>query len=94
MDLFGPVDPCSLSRRKYAMVVVDDFSRYSWVLFLHKKKDTLTKLPELMKQLQNEKATTIVKIRSDTDTKFVNHAITEFCSEHGILHELSATRTP
>ncbi|KAL8109056.1 hypothetical protein AgCh_025230 [Apium graveolens] len=30
MDLFGPVNVLSISRNKYALVMVDDFSRYTW----------------------------------------------------------------
>ena len=37
MDLFGPVNVLSLSRKRYALVMVDDFSRYTWVEFLSTK---------------------------------------------------------
>ena len=37
MDLFGPVNMLSLSRKKYALVMIDDFSRYTWVEFLSSK---------------------------------------------------------
>ena len=29
MDLFGPVNVMSLSGKKYALVIVDDFSKYT-----------------------------------------------------------------
>ena len=45
MDLFGPVTPLSLSGRKYTLVVVDDYSRHTWIIFLRKKKDTKDKFP-------------------------------------------------
>ena len=38
-DLFGPVNVLSLSRKKYALVMVDDFSKYTWVLFLQSKDE-------------------------------------------------------
>jgi len=34
MDLFGPVNVLSLSRKIYALVIVDDYSKYTWVFFL------------------------------------------------------------
>ena len=40
MDLFGPVNVLSISRNKYALVMVDDFSRYTWVEFMHSKDET------------------------------------------------------
>ena len=94
MDLFGPVTPLSLSGRKYTLVVVDDYSRYTWVIFLRKKKDTKEKLPELLKRLETEKELSVTKIRSDRGTEFVNKVISEFCSRKGISHQLSAARTP
>ena len=39
MDLFGPTRSASLSEKKYGYILVDDFSRFTWVFFLtHKNK--------------------------------------------------------
>ena len=40
MDLFGPINVMSMSKKKYALVIVDDYSKYTWVLFLHSKDET------------------------------------------------------
>ncbi|GAB2271014.1 hypothetical protein Dimus_038896 [Dionaea muscipula] len=93
MDLFGRVDPMSISGKKNTLVIVDDFSRYTWTVFLNKKKETLKKLPELMKRTQNEKNLSIVKIRLDRGTEFLNEVIFNFCKEGGIHHQVSAART-
>ncbi|GKA99725.1 retrovirus-related pol polyprotein from transposon TNT 1-94 [Tanacetum coccineum] len=37
MDLFGPVSPISINHEKYTLVIVDEYSRYTWVHFLKKK---------------------------------------------------------
>ncbi|GAB2302588.1 hypothetical protein Dimus_039375 [Dionaea muscipula] len=92
MDLFGPVDPVSVSEKKYTLVVVDNYSRYTWTVFLN--KDTLKKLPELMKRTHNEKNHTIIKIRSDRGTEFLTQVISDFCKEGDIVHQLAAARTP
>jgi hypothetical protein len=34
MDLFGPVDYLSIGGSKYGLVIVDDYSRFTWVFFL------------------------------------------------------------
>ena len=47
------------------MVIVVDFSGYTWVEFLRKKSEACEKLKILCKRLQNEKGVPIVKIRSD-----------------------------
>ena len=54
------------------MVVVDDFSRYSWVEFLREKSEACDKMERLCKKLQNEKGVPIVKIRSDHGKEFEN----------------------
>ena len=39
MNLFGPIRTASLSGKLYAFVIVDDYSRYTWVLFLAHKNE-------------------------------------------------------
>ncbi|XP_031101742.1 uncharacterized protein LOC116005636 [Ipomoea triloba] len=59
-----------------------------------KKNETENVLPDLLRRLQTEKDLSIVKIRSDQGTEFVNKVIQDLCGQHGILHQLSAARTP
>ena len=40
MDLFGPVNVMSVSKMRYVLMIVDDYSMYTWVLFLHSKDET------------------------------------------------------
>ena len=44
MDLFGPLRTMSLCGNYYALVNVDDFSRYTWTLFLESKSDAFSAL--------------------------------------------------
>lgn len=39
MNLYGPVNVMSLGKMRYALVMVDDFSRYIWVVFLQSKDE-------------------------------------------------------
>jgi hypothetical protein len=34
MDLFGPIAYISIGGSKYCLVIVDDYSRFTWVFFL------------------------------------------------------------
>jgi hypothetical protein len=41
MDLFSPIAYISIGGSKYCLIIVDDYSRFTWVLFLqenHKSK--------------------------------------------------------
>ena len=40
MDLMGPMQVESIGGKKYAYVVVDDFSRYTWISFIREKSET------------------------------------------------------
>ncbi|KAK2965659.1 hypothetical protein RJ640_001492 [Escallonia rubra] len=62
LDLFGPTRNASLGGNFYAFVIVDDFSRYTWVLFLTHKDEAFEKKFSLVKQLQNVKELKLVKI--------------------------------
>ena len=93
MDLMGPTRIESMGGKRYIMVVVDDFSRYSWVEFLREKSEAFDKMEKLCKRLQNEKGVPIVKIRSDHRKEFENTKFEAFCNEHGIKKEFSAPKT-
>ena len=75
-------------------MIVDDFSRYTWVLFLANKDDALDAFKVLHKKLQNEKGHGIVCIRSDHGGEFENHVFEIFCNNLGIEHQFSSPRTP
>lgn len=80
MDLFGPLEPVSLSGKKCSLVV-DDYLRHTWTIFMTKKKETQDKLFDLMRKIQNVKGLSIVKIRSDRGTKFTNRFIEKYYSD-------------
>ncbi|GJV44587.1 integrase, catalytic region, zinc finger, CCHC-type containing protein [Tanacetum coccineum] len=46
MDLCGPMRVASINGKKYILVIVDDYSRYTWTLFLRSKDET----PEVLKK--------------------------------------------
>ena len=94
MDLFGPSRTMSLRGNLYALVIVDDFSRYTWTLFLAAKKDIFHALKRLAKMLENEKSSKIVSIQSDHGGEFQNEKFEHFCEKHGINHNFFAPRTP
>ena len=94
MDLFGPVNVMSLSGKRYALVIVDDFSKYTWVLFLHSKDEAPQVIIDHIKKLEVEAKLPVRKIRSDNGTEFKNAVLNEFCTDKGISRQYSAPRTP
>jgi hypothetical protein len=39
LDLFGLVAYISIGGNKYGFIIVDDYSRFTWVFFLHGKSE-------------------------------------------------------
>ena len=94
MDLFGPTRTTSLGGKKYGLVIIDDFTRFTWVLFLAYKDETFSVFEKFYKKVINEKNLTLVNIRSDHGTEFENQFFEKFCEENGIGHNFSVPRTP
>jgi transposase InsO family protein len=94
MDLFGPIAYISIGGSMYCLVIVDDYSRFTWVFFLQEKSHTQETLKGFLRRVQNEFGLRIKKIRSDNGTKFKNSQIEGFLEEEGIKHEFSSPYTP
>jgi hypothetical protein len=65
MDLFGPVAYLSIRGSKYGLVIVDDFSLFTWEFFLDDKSETQGTLNRFLRRAQNEFKLKVKKIRSD-----------------------------
>jgi transposase InsO family protein len=88
MDLFGPVAYLSIGGSKYGLVIVDDFSRFTWVYFLQNKSETQGTLKRFLRKPK------VKKIRSDNGSEFKNLQVEEYLEEERIKHEFSAPYTP
>ena len=94
MDLFGPTKYQSIGGNSYCLVIVDDFSRYTWVYFLSDKSIVFTIFKGFAKRAENEYEFNIKKIRSDNGSEFKNTRIEDYCDEKGVKHEFSTKYTP
>ncbi|GJW63207.1 retrovirus-related pol polyprotein from transposon TNT 1-94 [Tanacetum coccineum] len=94
MDLCGPLRVQSINGKKYILVIVDDYSRFTWVNFLRSKDETPAFVANLLKQLQVGLNKTVWFVRTDNGTEFVNKDLTDFYESVGITHEKTVSRTP
>ena len=72
MDLFGPIAYISIGGNKYGLVIVDDFSRFTWVFFLQDKSEAQGIVKKFIRRAQNEYELKIKNVRSDNDSEFWN----------------------
>jgi hypothetical protein len=94
MDLMGPTRTESLGGKRYIMVIVDDYSRYTWVMLLREKSDAFSQAQILFQRIQNEQNCSIKRIRSDHGREFENSSFENYCNTHGIQQEFSSPITP
>src|SRR6266567_3638471 len=94
MDLFGPPSHASLGGKNYCLVIVDDYSRYTWVYFFKHKYETQQNVIDLANEVQRRYGQEILTIRSDNGTEFKNYTLNGFLSDKGIRHQYSSPYTP
>jgi transposase InsO family protein len=94
MDLFGPLTYISIGGNKYGLVIIVDYSCFTWVFFLHYKSETQEVLKKFLKRGQNDFDAKIKKIRSDNGSEFKNTQVEDYLDQEGIKHEFLAPYTP
>lgn len=93
-DLMGPTSSPSYSGLRYMMVVVDDFSRYSWVYFLENKNEALTYFMQFKMMVEKEFNSVLKCLRTDNGGEFLSQEFLRFCEEHGIKRQFTCPNTP
>nr|GEZ89865.1 retrovirus-related Pol polyprotein from transposon TNT 1-94 [Tanacetum cinerariifolium] len=90
MDLCGPMRVASINKKRYVLVIVDDYSRYTWTHFLRSKHET----PEVFRLVQRGLQAQDRVVRTDKGTEFLNQTLHAYFAAEGIQHQTSVARTP
>ncbi|GJU11063.1 retrovirus-related pol polyprotein from transposon TNT 1-94 [Tanacetum coccineum] len=94
IDLCGPMRVESINGKKYVLVIVDDYSRYTWTHFLRSKDETPGVLIDFLTLVQRGLHAQVTTVRTDKGTKFLNKTLHAYFAKEGIRHETSTARTP
>ncbi|GJX27158.1 retrovirus-related pol polyprotein from transposon TNT 1-94 [Tanacetum coccineum] len=94
MDLCGPMRVESINEKKYVLVIVDDYSRYTWTHFLRSKDETPEVLIDFLKLAQRGLHAQVRTVQTDKGTKFLNKTLHAYFAQEGIEHQTSVSRTP
>ncbi|GJY90931.1 retrovirus-related pol polyprotein from transposon TNT 1-94 [Tanacetum coccineum] len=94
MGLFGPVTPRSINYEKYTLVIIDEYSRYTWVYFLKKKSQAPETIMSFIKRVENQNDIKVKQLRNDNGTEFRNSILVNFCDEKRISQNFSSPYTP
>ncbi|GJR73567.1 retrovirus-related pol polyprotein from transposon TNT 1-94 [Tanacetum coccineum] len=94
MDLCDPMRVASINGKRYILVIVDDYSRFTWVRFLRTKDEAPEAIIKCIKNIQVCLNITVRNVRTNNGTEFVNQTLREFYENVGISHQTSVARTP
>ncbi|GKC85456.1 retrovirus-related pol polyprotein from transposon TNT 1-94, partial [Tanacetum coccineum] len=77
MDLCGPMRVASINGKKYILVIVDDYSRFTWVKFLASKDEAPDFIIKFLKMIQVRLNTPVRNIRTDNEAEFLTAMASE-----------------
>ncbi|GJV41266.1 retrovirus-related pol polyprotein from transposon TNT 1-94 [Tanacetum coccineum] len=95
IDLCGPMRVASINGKKYILVIVDDYSSYTWTLTMIQRNTRSSKdeTPEVLKDfltmIQRNLQAPVISVRTDKGTEFLNKTLNAFFNQEGIKHQTS-----
>nr|GEZ41521.1 retrovirus-related Pol polyprotein from transposon TNT 1-94 [Tanacetum cinerariifolium] len=84
----------SINGKKYVLVIIDDYSRYTWTHVLRSKDETPEVLIDFLRLVQRGLHAQVRIVRTDKGTEFLNKILHAYFATEGIEHQTSVTRTP
>nr|GFB60931.1 hypothetical protein [Tanacetum cinerariifolium] len=94
MDLCGPIRSETINRKRYVLVIVDDYTKFGWVRFLCMKDETPAIFEKFLRNTQLALNATVQTVRIDNGTEFVNKTLTDLFERVDIIHQTSVPRSP
>nr|GFA72905.1 retrovirus-related Pol polyprotein from transposon TNT 1-94 [Tanacetum cinerariifolium] len=94
MDLCRPMRIASTNSKRYVLVIVEDYSRYTWVHFLRSKYEAPEVIIKFLKRITVLLQSPVIIIRTDNGTEFKNQVLKEYFDTVGISHQMTFVRTP
>nr|GEV79003.1 hypothetical protein [Tanacetum cinerariifolium] len=94
MDLYGLMRVVSINGKRYILVIVDDYSRFTCVRFLRSKDEAPKAIIKCIKNIQVHLNAIVCNVQTDNGTEFVNQTLGEFYKNIRISYQTSVARTP
>nr|GFA81739.1 hypothetical protein [Tanacetum cinerariifolium] len=92
--LSGPMRVASINGKRHVLVIVDDYSRYTWTHFLRSKDETPEVLIDFLRLIQRGLQAQVRVVQTDKGTEFLNQTLHAYFAAEGIQHQTSVARTP
>nr|GEY25069.1 putative ribonuclease H-like domain-containing protein [Tanacetum cinerariifolium] len=88
MDFCGPMRVSSVNEKKYIRVIVDDYSRFTWVKCLRSKDKAPDFIIKFLKMIQVRLKVPVRRIKLDNGTEFVNQTLREYYEKASFTEHL------
>ncbi|PKU68501.1 Retrovirus-related Pol polyprotein from transposon TNT 1-94 [Dendrobium catenatum] len=93
-DVWGPTPTISHQGYKYYLVIIDDFSRFTWLFMLRAKSEVPKIIIHFKIFIENQLSHKIKCIQTDGGSEFTNNELKSFLQNNGIHHRISCPYTP
>ncbi|GKF33087.1 retrovirus-related pol polyprotein from transposon TNT 1-94, partial [Tanacetum coccineum] len=84
----------SINGKRYILVIIDDYLRFTRARFLRTKDDTPDVIIKFLKKAQVNLQATVRYLRTDNGTLFINQTLRSYTEDVGFTHQTSVARTP
>lgn len=93
-DLCGPVKPATPGDKRYFLLLVDDASRFMWLVLLAAKSDAAEAIKRIQAGAESECGRTLHVLRTDNGGEFTAAEFADYCADRGIQRHFSAPYAP
>ncbi|MCO5582552.1 hypothetical protein L7F22_036449 [Adiantum nelumboides] len=95
-DLCGALPVKSLIGNRYFIMYIDDYTRFTMVLFLHEKSSgsVLKTFKTYHKLVENQLNLRITTLQTDNGGEYTSHIFEDYCRKHGIHHRFTVAHNP
>jgi hypothetical protein len=84
----------SINKKRYMLIFVDDFSRFTWIFFLRQKSKVFQHLKDFKALVETQSRKKIKVLRKNNGGEYVNHEIHNIFHEVGIQFQHMVPYTP
>ena len=93
-DLCGLVTPATPGGRRYFLLLIDDLSRYMWVMVLGSKGEAADAIRHSQAAAEAECGRKLCVLRTDNGGEFTVAEFVSYCADEGIQRHYSAPYNP
>jgi transposase InsO family protein len=93
-DLCGPVTPATPAARRYFLLLIDDLSRYMWVVVRGSKGEAVDAIRRTQAAAEAECGRKLRVLCTDNGGEFMVAEFTSYCANEGVQRHYSALYSP